>query len=62
MSIGLKKAQGWWEKGLKTNMKEVQGPNDLVESLLNAGDQLVVVAFFSPGCGGCRALHPKVSC
>ncbi|KAK1393199.1 thioredoxin-like 1-1, chloroplastic [Heracleum sosnowskyi] len=60
MGIGLKKAQGWWEKGLKTNMKDVQGPNDLVESLLDAGDQLVVVAFFSPGCGGCRALHPKV--
>ncbi|WOG91666.1 hypothetical protein DCAR_0310916 [Daucus carota subsp. sativus] len=60
MSIGLKKAPGWWEKGLKTNMKEVEGPNDLVESLLNAGDQLVVVAFFSPGCGGCRALHPKI--
>ncbi|KAL8126666.1 thioredoxin-like 1-1, chloroplastic [Apium graveolens] len=60
MSIGLKKVQGWWEKGLKTNMKEVQGPNDLVESLSNAGDQLVVVAFFSPGCGGCRALHPKI--
>lgn len=41
-------------------MKEVTGAQDLVDSLLNAGDKLVVVDFLSPGCGGCRALHPKV--
>lgn len=41
-------------------MKEVTGAHDLVDSLLNAGDKLVIVDFFSPGCGGCKALHPKV--
>ena len=41
-------------------MKSVTSPQDLVDSLLNAGDKLVVVDFFSPGCGGCKALHPKV--
>lgn len=41
-------------------MKEITGAEDLVESLSRAGDKLVVVDFFSPGCGGCKALHPKV--
>ncbi|KAG4165936.1 hypothetical protein ERO13_A13G101600v2 [Gossypium hirsutum] len=52
--------QKWWEKGLQPNMKEVASAQDLVDSLLNAGDKLVVVDFFSPGCGGCKALHPKI--
>jgi len=61
MTTGLiGKAQKWWEKGLQPNMKEIEGAGDLVESLLNAGDKLVVVEFFSPGCGGCKALHPKI--
>ncbi|RAL51961.1 hypothetical protein DM860_010679 [Cuscuta australis] len=60
MSIGLKRANKWWEKGLQPNMKEVTSAHDLVESLLNSGDKLVVVDFFSPGCGGCKALHPKI--
>ncbi|KAI4363912.1 hypothetical protein MLD38_020073 [Melastoma candidum] len=58
LSIG--KAHKWWEKGLQKNMKEVSGAEDLVESLLSAGDRLVLVDFFSPGCGGCKALHPKI--
>ncbi|XP_044499463.1 thioredoxin-like 1-1, chloroplastic isoform X2 [Mangifera indica] len=59
--IGLiGKSQKWWEKGLQPNMKEVTSAQDLVDSLLNAGDKLVVVDFFSPGCGGCKALHPKI--
>ncbi|CAN1816304.1 Thioredoxin-like 1-1, chloroplastic [Linum perenne] len=52
--------QKWWEKGLQSNMKEVTSAQDLVDSLLNAGDKLVIVDFFSPGCGGCKALHPKI--
>ncbi|KAK1429218.1 hypothetical protein QVD17_11424 [Tagetes erecta] len=60
MSISLGKSLKWWEKGLQPNMKEITGAEDLVESLLKAGDKLVVVDFFSPGCGGCKALHPKL--
>lgn len=52
--------QKWWEKGLKENMREISSAQELVDSLTNAGDKLVVVDFFSPGCGGCKALHPKV--
>ncbi|XP_039159977.1 thioredoxin-like 1-1, chloroplastic [Eucalyptus grandis] len=59
-NLRIGKAQKWWEKGLQPNMREVNGAQDLVESLLSAGDKLVVVGFFSPGCGGCRALHPKI--
>ncbi|PKI77326.1 hypothetical protein CRG98_002271 [Punica granatum] len=57
MAIG--KAQRWWQKGLQPNMEEVESAQDLVDSLQTAGDRLVVVDFFSPGCGGCKALHPK---
>ncbi|XP_056842141.1 thioredoxin-like 1-1, chloroplastic isoform X2 [Raphanus sativus] len=41
-------------------MREISSAQDLVDSLTNAGDKLVVVDFFSPGCGGCKALHPKI--
>nr|XP_043634173.1 thioredoxin-like 1-1, chloroplastic isoform X1 [Erigeron canadensis] len=60
MINGIGKSLRWWEKGLQPNMKEITGAEDLVESLSQAGDQLVVVDFFSPGCGGCKALHPKI--
>ncbi|NP_001276128.1 thioredoxin-like 1-1, chloroplastic-like [Glycine max] len=60
MSFRLGKVQKWWEKGLQPNMKEVTSAQDFVDSLLSAGDKLVVVDFFSPGCGGCKALHPKI--
>jgi hypothetical protein len=60
MGVRIGKILKWWEKGLQSNMKEVTSAEDLVDSLLNAGDKLVVVDFFSPGCGGCKALHPKV--
>lgn len=50
----------WWEKGIQPNMKEIQSAQDLVDSLLNSDNQLVILDFFSPGCGGCRALHPKI--
>ncbi|XP_061367449.1 thioredoxin-like 1-2, chloroplastic isoform X2 [Gastrolobium bilobum] len=41
-------------------MIEIHSAQELVHSLLKAGDALVVVDFYSPGCGGCKALHPKI--
>ncbi|CAE6221065.1 unnamed protein product [Arabidopsis arenosa] len=41
-------------------MREISSAQELVDSLTNVGNKLVVVDFFSPGCGGCKALHPKI--
>lgn len=59
-SICIGRAQRWWEKALKPNMVEIHSPQELVDSLVAAGDRLAIVDFYSPGCGGCRALHPKI--
>ncbi|KAK7411422.1 hypothetical protein VNO78_02855 [Psophocarpus tetragonolobus] len=59
-TICVSKALKWWKKSLKPNMIEIHSAQELVHSLLNAGDSLVVVDFYSPGCGGCKALHPKI--
>ena len=39
-------------------MIEIHSAQELVDSLINAGDRLVIVDFYSPGCGGCNVLHP----
>ncbi|GFZ07729.1 atypical CYS HIS rich thioredoxin 5 [Actinidia rufa] len=59
-SICVSQAMRWWEKTLKPNMKEINSSQELVDSLLIAGDRLAIVDFYSPGCGGCKALHPKI--
>lgn len=59
-SVCISKAQRWWEKTLKPNMVEIHSAKELADSLLNAGDRLVIIDFYSPGCGGCRTLHPKI--
>ncbi|CAN8305890.1 unnamed protein product [Cochlearia groenlandica] len=59
-TLRIGSAQKWWEKGLQENMREISSAQELVESLANSGDKLVIVDFFSPGCGGCKALHPKI--
>lgn len=56
----INKILRWWEKNLQANMVEINSAEQFLESLLNAGDKLVIVDFFSPGCGGCKALHPKI--
>lgn len=59
-SICVSRAMRWWEKTLKPNMVEIRSAQELVDSLRSAGDRLVIVDFYSPGCGGCKALHPKI--
>ncbi|ONK75432.1 uncharacterized protein A4U43_C03F16780 [Asparagus officinalis] len=59
-SICVPRAMRWWEKTSKPNMTEIKSTQHLVDSLLGAGDKLVIVDFYSPGCGGCKALHPKI--
>ncbi|KAJ0978131.1 hypothetical protein J5N97_013605 [Dioscorea zingiberensis] len=60
MALCIGKGLKWWEKGVQPNMKEIQSAQDLVDSLVNGGNKLIIVDFFSPGCGGCKALHPKI--
>ncbi|CAM0907587.1 unnamed protein product [Alopecurus aequalis] len=60
-NLTIGKAMRWWEKCTQPNMREVESAQDLADTLRSAGDKLVVVDFFSPGCGGCRALHPKIA-
>ncbi|KAJ1401406.1 Thioredoxin-like superfamily [Sesbania bispinosa] len=51
----------WWEVEVpKPNMRDVSSVEDLVDSLLNAGEKLVIVGFYSPACLGCKYLHPKI--
>ncbi|XP_069155498.1 thioredoxin-like 1-1, chloroplastic isoform X1 [Solanum lycopersicum] len=58
--ICVESGQGWWEKTLKPNMVEINSAQQHVDSLLKAGDRLVVIDFYSPDCGGCKTSHPKV--
>ncbi|CAL4929130.1 unnamed protein product [Urochloa decumbens] len=60
MNLSFGKTMKWWEKGLQPNMRAIHTAQDLVDSLINAGDGLVIVDFFSPGCAGCHAVHPKI--
>ncbi|XP_021733865.1 thioredoxin-like 1-2, chloroplastic [Chenopodium quinoa] len=59
-SYCVSKAMRWWEKTLKPNMIEIHSAQHLVDELKNAADNLVIVDFYSPGCGGCKSLHPKI--
>ncbi|CAK9312265.1 unnamed protein product [Citrullus colocynthis] len=59
-SICISRARRWWEKTSKTNMVEIHSAQALVDALLDAGDRLAIIDFYSPGCGGCKALHPKI--
>ncbi|CAN8252002.1 unnamed protein product [Cochlearia groenlandica] len=59
-SIGISRGMRWLEKSTEHNMFEIQSMDHLVESLLNAGEKLVVLDFYSPACGGCKSLHPKI--
>ncbi|CAN6302235.1 unnamed protein product [Urochloa humidicola] len=60
MNLSFGRSMKWWEKGLQPNMRAIHTAQELVDSLIDAGDGLVIVDFFSPGCAGCHALHPKI--
>jgi thiol-disulfide isomerase/thioredoxin len=49
----------WWQMA-HDNYRDILSAEDLVNALKNAANKLVVVHFYSPSCGGCRTLHPKV--
>lgn len=59
-SICVSRSLRWWEKTVTPNMVEIHSAQEFVDTLLLAGDRLVIVDFYSPGCGGCKALHPKI--
>ncbi|KAG9457664.1 hypothetical protein H6P81_002172 [Aristolochia fimbriata] len=56
----ISRALRWWDKNLKPNIAEINSAQELVDSLTHLGNKLVVLDFYSPGCGGCKALHPKI--
>ncbi|KAG8379199.1 hypothetical protein BUALT_Bualt07G0063800 [Buddleja alternifolia] len=59
-NVCISKSLKWWEKSIQPNMVEIQSAQQFVDYLLNAGDRLVIADFYSPGCGGCKTLHPKI--
>ncbi|KAK9669216.1 hypothetical protein RND81_13G116400 [Saponaria officinalis] len=59
-TLCVSKAMRWWDKSLKPNMVEIHSAQQFVDTIQSSGDRLVIVDFYSPGCGGCKSLHPKI--
>ena len=55
----------WWKKGEQlNNMREITSSEQFSDALSVAveQDKLVLVDFYSTGCGSCKAIYPKVKC
>lgn len=59
-TVLIGRAHRWWDKHLVLNIVDISSAPQLIDTISNAGDKLVVVNFFPPCCGGCKALLPKV--
>lgn len=59
-SVCVSRSMRWWEKTIQPNMVEIKSAQEFVDLLSNSGERLVIVDFYSPGCGGCKALYPKM--
>eukprot|EP00249_Psilotum_nudum_P008893 c21577_g1_i1 orf=342-1022(-) len=50
----------WWQKVGAPNMRDINSTHEFLDCLNSAGEKLVVVEFFSPWCGTCKSLYPKL--
>lgn len=53
-------SEPWWEKDSAPNMKQISSVQELVDSLADAGDRLVIIDIYAKWCNACRALYPKL--
>ncbi|MCO5580285.1 hypothetical protein L7F22_034151 [Adiantum nelumboides] len=58
--VGYPASMAWWKKGNLPNMRDINSAQEFVDAISKAGENLVLVDFYSTGCRSCKALHPKI--